>query len=116
MVDDPGVAVHVRQDLRRVLEGKGLSVPEAMGGVLAGCHVPEPTLEYTDMWGRVSQSQHGGGAKCRAATVSCVGSNQVGRCDRISKVAHLLGDDREREAVLGVVHEFAHPPLGVAVA
>ena len=31
-------------------------------------------------------------------------------------MTHLLRHDREREAVLGVVHQFPHPLLGVRVA
>ena len=43
-------------------------------------------------------------------------STQIGLHDIGSEVTEFLRHDGERQAVFGVVHEFPHPLLGVAVA
>ena len=43
-------------------------------------------------------------------------SAQIGFGDIRPEVSHLLRNDGERQKMLGMVHEFSHPGLGVVVA
>ena len=57
-----------------------------------------------------------GGAGEPSARRGRAGLSQIGSSHVRPEVAHLLGDDGERQPVFRVAHEFPHPLLGVAMA